>query len=91
MYISVTEAQRQLLDLVRRAQAGEEVVLTHDGHKVVALQPLRISPKPWTEMTPAERLRVIQAVVAQAPPKPAHWPDAAHSQDFLYDDDGLPA
>ncbi len=42
-------------------------------------------------MTREERLEVIHDVVAKAPPKPAHWPDAAHSQDFLYDDHGLPA
>jgi prevent-host-death family protein len=91
MYISVTEAQGQLLDLIRRAEAGEEVLLTHEGRTVATLGAVAKSRKSWAEMTPAERLDVIRDVVATAPPKPAHWPDAAHSQDFLYDDDGLPA
>jgi predicted Fe-S protein YdhL (DUF1289 family) len=45
----------------------------------------------WRRMTPEERLKVIQEVVANAPPKPEGFPDAAHSQHFLYDENGLPA
>jgi len=91
MYISIEEAQGQLLDLVRRAEAGEEVLLTHEGRTVATLGAVAKSRKSWAEMTPEERQKVIDDVVAKAPPKPAHLPDAEHSQDFLYDDDGLPA
>lgn len=31
MRVSVTDGQAQLAELVRRAEAGEEVVLTRDG------------------------------------------------------------
>ena len=85
MYISIAEAQGQLLELVRRAEAGEEVVLTHEGKTVGKLEPVR------RQLSPEERRKIIDEIVAAAPPKPADMPDAAHSQDFLYDDDGLPA
>ena len=91
MYISISEAQGQLLELVRRAEAGEEVVLTHEGRTVAKLDALSSAKQTWAEMTPEARLAVIRDIVAKAPPKPEHWPDAARSQDFLYDDDGLPA
>ena len=91
MYISIAEAQGQLLELVRRAQAGEDVVLTHEGRTVAKLGAVDSAPRSWAAMTPEARLSVIREIVAKAPPRPKHWPDAAHSQDFLYDDDGLPA
>ena len=91
MHISVAEAQGQLLELVRRAEAGEEVVLTHEGKTVGKINAFPSDPKPWRQMTPDERSQVIQEVMASAPPKPEGFPDAARSQDFLYDENGLPA
>ena len=91
MYISVTEAQGQLLDLIRRARAGEEFLLTVEGETVARLGPPVIAAKPWKDMSPGERQKVIDDIVAKAPPKPPGFPDAAHSQDFLYDEHGLPA
>jgi len=41
MRISVTEAKAQLTELVRRAEAGDEVILTRHGHPAVALVPLK--------------------------------------------------
>ena len=35
MRISVTEAKGQLTELVRRAEAGDEVILTRHGHEAV--------------------------------------------------------
>ncbi|WP_247410834.1 type II toxin-antitoxin system prevent-host-death family antitoxin, partial [Bradyrhizobium sp. 23] len=32
MRVSVTDAKGQLTDLVRRAEAGDEVILTRHGH-----------------------------------------------------------
>ncbi len=43
MRVSVSEAKGQLTDLVRRAEAGEEVILTHHGHPAVRLVPA-VSP-----------------------------------------------
>jgi prevent-host-death family protein len=84
MQIPVSEAKSQLTDLVRRAEAGEEVVLTRHGHAVARLAPIRARPDAKA------RLAVITAVRAAAAGKASPGPDAARSQDFLYDDDGLP-
>ena len=85
MYISIAEAQGQLLDLVRRAEAGEEVLLTHEGKTVAKIAP------PERPATPDERRAIIREIVGRRKRSVDGWPDAAHSQDFLYDDDGLPA
>ena len=85
-HVPVSEAKAQLTELIRRAEAGEDVVLTRHGREVVRLAPVRVSRK-----TRAERLAAIreaQALVAGNLPPDF---DAARSQDFLYDEDGLPA
>ena len=43
MYIPVSEAKAQLTDLVRRAEAGEEIILTRFGHAVARLAPIMAS------------------------------------------------
>ena len=70
--------------MVRRAEAGDEVILTRHGHPVVRLAPVAARPDA------AARLAVIRSVQEALAGKIAPGPDAAHSQDFLYDDDGLP-
>ena len=93
MQVSVTEAKGQLTRLVRRAEAGEEVVLTRHGRATVRLAP--VHQRPDAE----KRLAAIAAAQAAARKRIAElaeageWaaePDAARSQDFLYDEDGLP-
>ena len=97
MRVSVTEAKGQLTELVRRAEAGEEVVLTRHGRETVKLAPVRRRPDA------DKRRAVIAAVQASARKRMAELaeargeadrqtadPDAARSQDFLYDEDGLP-
>jgi antitoxin (DNA-binding transcriptional repressor) of toxin-antitoxin stability system len=37
MQVSVTEAKGQLTELVRRAEAGDEIILTRHGHPAVAI------------------------------------------------------
>ena len=84
MRISVSEARGRLAELVRRAEEGEEVVLIPHGKATVRLVPVR--PKP-----DAETLRaLIAAVQTTARGKRTKGATAARSQDFLYDDDGLP-
>lgn len=39
MYISVKDAKNQLSELLHRAEAGEEIVLTRHGKPVVELRP----------------------------------------------------
>ena len=41
MQVSVTEAKGQLTELVRRAEAGDEVILTRHGHAALRLVPVR--------------------------------------------------
>ena len=84
MRISVTEAKGQLTELVRRAEAGDEVILTRHGHAAVRLVPVRPA-------NDAKSRRVLlDAVRASAATKATAGPGAARSQDFLYDNDGLP-
>jgi len=84
MDISVSEAKAQLTDLVRRAEAGEDVVLTRHGQATVRLVPIRKRPTAETRRT------IIEQAQAIARGKALPGPDAAHSQDFLYDEGGLP-
>jgi prevent-host-death family protein len=84
MQISVTDAKGLLTDLVRRAEAGDEVILTRHGHAVVRLVPIK---PPFDART---RKSLIAAVRKTAAKKAVAGPSAARSQDFLYDDNGLP-
>lgn len=84
MRISVTEAKAQLTELVRRAEAGDDVVLTRHGHAAVRLVPVRTVPDRRGRRALLEALRQSGAAKALA------GAPAARSQDFLYDDDGLP-
>lgn len=87
MNIPVSEAKAQLTDLVRRAEAGEEIILTRFGHAVVKLAPLNTK----TKLTTEQRLAIMDEISRSAQATMTSGPDAAHSQDFLYDEHGLPA
>jgi len=80
MKIAVSEAKAHLLDLVRRAEAGEEVVLTRHGEAIVRLAAVQPSAE--------ERRAALEE--ARGAAKRGTGPDAARSQDFLYDESGLP-
>ena len=82
MHIAVTEAKAQLTDLVRRAEAGDEVILTRHGHAAVRLVAIKAVPDSLS------RRALLEAVRASVSPKAG--PSAARSQEFRYDDDGLP-
>ncbi len=83
MNVSVTDAKAQLTELVRRAEAGDEIILTRHGHPAVKLVPVGARPDRAARRAALEEWR---AAGASANPGPT----AARSQDFLYDDDGLP-
>ena len=85
MQVSVTDAKAQLTDLVRRAESGDEVILTRHGQAAVRLVPVR----PPVDME--ARRRVLEEVMESGARKATPGPCAARSQDFLYDEDGLPA
>lgn len=84
MYIALTDAEKQLTELVRRAQAGEEIVLTQAGKPDVRLT-LVVETQSQKDMRAA-----IQRVREKARARPYKGESAAHSQDFLYGWDGLP-
>jgi prevent-host-death family protein len=82
--VSVSDAKGQLTDLVRRAEAGEEIVLTRHGHAAVRLVPIKaVHDRP-------SRRALLEAVRESAAAKATSGPSADRSQDFLYRDDGLP-
>ena len=84
MRISVTDAKGQLTELVRLAEAGDEVILTRHGHAAVRLVPIRPARDSKSRRALLEAARISGASKAKA------GPNAARSQDFLYGEDGLP-
>jgi antitoxin (DNA-binding transcriptional repressor) of toxin-antitoxin stability system len=74
-----------LADLVRRVEAGEDVVLTREGRPVARIEAV-------IEGGLAEkRARAIAAAHVALQGVFFDETCAARSQDFLYDEDGLPA
>ena len=84
MRISVTEAKGKLTDLVRRAEAGAEVILTRHGQPAVRLVPVK------TPSGRDARKKLLDGVRSSAAENAVPGPSAARSQDFLYNEEGLP-
>lgn len=84
MQLAITDAKARLTDLVRRAEAGEEIVLTRHGHAVARL----VAVRPRTLVK--DRAAQIAAIRARAAAKALPGASARQSQDFLYNEDGLP-
>ena len=84
MRIPVTIAKGKLTELVRRAEAGDEVLITRNGHAAAKLVPVR------RPLDAAARRAIIARIRASATDKRTASVSAARSQDFLYDDCGLP-
>lgn len=84
MRISVTKARGQLSELVRRAEAGDEIILTRHGQDVARLEPL--------EIVTDRRLRraLMEEVRVSAAAKATDGPSAARTQDFLYSENVSP-
>ncbi len=70
---------------MRRAEAGEEIVLTRHGKPTIRLVRV-ISPQEVER-----RRRLLSEISRQGAVIATPGPDAAHSADFLDDDEGLPA
>jgi prevent-host-death family protein len=87
MQVPVSEAKAKLTELVRRAEAGEEVVLTRNGRPVVRFTPEE--PKTLTREQRLRRRMLLNALRGSG--KGEFGPDAARAADWLYDDFGLPA
>jgi len=82
---------RRLSELVKQVQAGEDVVLTYQGCNIARLTPLTSSDL-GNEPSPYESKMALMDKIRQAGARKAlSGPDGARSQDFLYDESGLPA
>jgi prevent-host-death family protein len=84
MRVTVSDAKGQLTELVRKAEAGEDIVLTRHGKAAVRLVPVGAHP------SAADRKALLDDVCATGPLRAAPGANAARSQDFLYGEDGLP-
>jgi prevent-host-death family protein len=84
MKLSVSEAKGKLTDLVRRARAGEEVILTRRGEPAVRLVPFRATPD-----AEAKR-RLMEDIMDAGRRKAQRGAGAAEAAEFLYDETGLP-
>jgi prevent-host-death family protein len=83
--MSITDAKAQLTDLVRRAEAGDEIVLTRHGRPAARLVAIRVAG------TRKQRRAVLEAARKAGGSRATAGNDAARSQDFLYDGGtGLP-
>ena len=80
----MSDAKARLTDLVRQAEAGEDVVLTHHGKPVA-----RIVPVVPAFIGPA-RARLLEALQRSAARNATRSREAARSQDFLYNENGVP-
>ena len=85
MEVPVSEAKGLLTELVKRAEAGEDITLTRHGRPVVRLMPMTARP---TRSAPPGA--VAHHSGSPGATQATAGPAAARSQDFLYDDDGLP-
>ena len=83
MRVSVSDAKAQLTELVRRAESGEEVVLTRHGQPSVRLVPVKKA------IGRESRHAILEEISKAAAAKAKSGPSAARSQDFLYDKKGL--
>ena len=84
MRVSVSDAKGRLTELVRSAEAGDEVILTRHGQSAVRLVPVRAMPDRKS------RRALLEAARAAGTARKRPGPAAARSQDFLYGKDGLP-
>jgi prevent-host-death family protein len=81
MQVAVSEAKGILLDLARKAESGEEIILTRHGHAIARI--VGVAPGAAERRAALEDARGAASASVGA--------SAPRSQDFLYDEAGLPA
>ncbi|SIQ25010.1 prevent-host-death family protein [Rhizobium sp. RU33A] len=91
MRVSMEQAAARVEELVERAERGEPVIITRDGQNAVALRPIEASERLPT-LSQEERRQLFKELQQRLAQMPDPFPDetAARSQDFLYDENGLP-
>lgn len=84
MNVSISDAKGQLTELVRRAEAGEEIIVTRHGRPAARIVPAYGADRPRF------RREVIDEITRRAVAKfpPGEKPSSNH--DDLYDEFGLP-
>jgi prevent-host-death family protein len=85
MQVPISEAKARLTDLVRRAEAGEDIVLMRHGRPAARIVPIHPAVSRATRLA-----AIVRARSSAAAKLAAGGASAARSQDFLYDDEGLP-
>jgi prevent-host-death family protein len=85
MNLAVSKAKSKLTDLVKRAELGEEVVLTRHGTQVVKLVPIR------SVLDVETKKEILSRLLEESQNIICRETNAADSQDFLYGEDGMPA
>jgi len=83
----LSEIDLPFASLIEKMQIGDEVIFTQQGRKIARLLPIVQED----ETLKAHRRALIERFQQSVASKITPGPDAAHSQDFLYDEDGLPA
>ena len=76
MKLAISEAKARLTDLVRRAEAEEDVVLTRHGHDVARLVALHAKP------SCVHRANLIAAIRARAAAKVSNGPKCVLSGSY---------
>lgn len=91
MRVSMEQAAARVEELVERAERGEPVIITRDGQDAAVLQPIEVSERRPT-LSQEERRQLFKELQQRVAQMPDPFPDetAARSQDFLYDENGLP-
>jgi prevent-host-death family protein len=84
MQISVSDAKARLTELLRRAEAGEDIVLTRHGQPAARLAPIVAA------QNRKARLALLEEMRQEARTKAAIGPGALSSWDFLFGADNLP-
>ncbi len=86
LMVPLHEAEGHLAELIARAEAGEEVVVTRDGRPVA-----RVTVVADAADDAEALMQAIRRIQAEARERLIPGPDAARAADFLYDENGLPA
>lgn len=84
MNVSISDAKGQLTELVRRAEAGEEIIVTRHGRPAVRLVPAYGAGRPRFRREVIDE--ITRRAVAKFPPRKKPSPH----HDDLYDESGLP-
>jgi len=79
--------QTWLTNLLQPLQAGDEIILTQHGKKIARLVPVENPAPVLAEKRRTAMERARHAAITKITPGES----AARSQDFLYDEYGLPA